>query len=885
MSVILQRLRYHRGEAIALWLAWLAIALTGFIVPAYWQTASESYLTREVDALTPRDRLLEFQNPVHFADGTLALINDILEETITRQDSMWRTAGLAPSNEPNFHQAFALPHPDRHIRLIDGQMPDPQADAPQVLLSSVVSRRAELKIGDTFNFTTDDTAPTLEVVGIFEAINPDDRYWQFHIILLDGVETPVGTRFRFDFGFIVAPQVFTDTIMPLSPEDVISQEVYTDALMTTPARAAERYQTLRRLERDFLQLNPQGDVITSLTPALDELLTRLDSVQSQMQILLGGGMLLLAGLVVITARVFRMRLYDWELMTRTGYRRAFIRRIYIPMLLLIALVAAGAGAIGAGLLASLTWSGLLIALSVSLLTVGLVVAMPQDDTTDNPFILRANFDGLLLAVAAVLLARELVFADVALLTPQTVLQQIADNLLIALVAAAGLGILLLRVLSGVFPAIKSRSYAIWAVLLLLMTGAGAAGGSYALDTYRWQEARWQTGGNVQIPVDPGTGASSIINDLPYAGVAHYQDTQNPNRPVNLIGLQPDAFSTMFPAYASRVDALQSAELPSLPGLELPDDAQALSVAVAANRQWPDDIKLQWIVRDARGVITRLPLDSRLDTPPEEFQTYTVDLPSTAHPPYRLTDFDIQTRDLDDLTIYLDTITLTMQDGTASVLQDFDTPAESWRLQTGLPDGLSDALSVTNIADSGRVSFRLTLEATPVASVRVPVNPPVRYVIPAVVSDVMAAQLGGRNNRTITPGTETDINLRMATGVRTLRLRAVDIISDFPTLNNEGRFVVMPLQPMLFALNDHADRNLVYDVNEIWLDAPADTLDKATLPDSAQFATVRYEALTRNILPTVPFVVLWIVFIVGLPTVCIATALSRSIRHKHQQSGD
>src|SRR5690606_8538964 len=128
------------------------------------------------------------------------------------------------------------------------------------------------------------------------------------------------------------------------------------------------------------------------------------------------------------------------------------------------------------------------------------------------------------------------------------------------------------------------------VLLLIGTlalGTASLGLSATRDRGAWSAAERATGGSARLALDPARvdPAGVAWADLPgvQSGVPLMRAAGDPGsisrRPVQIIGVDPDAIPAEFAELQQAAELLRGIETPPAPGLALPAEASALSVQV------------------------------------------------------------------------------------------------------------------------------------------------------------------------------------------------------------------------------------------------------------------------------------------------------------------
>ena len=154
------------------------------------------------------------------------------------------------------------------------------------------------------------------------------------------------------------------------------------------------------------------------------------------------------------------------------------------------------------------------------------------------------------------------------------------------------------------------------VLLLIGTlalGTASLGLSATRDRGAWSAAERATGGSARLSLDPGRLEPARVawTDLPgvQSSVALMRAAGDPGsisrRPVQIIGVDPDAIPADFAELQQATEPLRGIETPPAPGLALPAEASALSVQVYSLPSRDADappvaVQLTAYLEDARG---------------------------------------------------------------------------------------------------------------------------------------------------------------------------------------------------------------------------------------------------------------------------------------------
>lgn len=425
------------------------------------------------------------------------------------------------------------------------------------------------------------------------------------------------------------------------------------------------------------------------------------------------------------------------------------------------------------------------------------------------------------------------------------------------------------------------------VLLLIGTlalGTASLGLSATRDVGGWNKARQDTGGSVNIQINhrissyeathwEGFDGVNGVSPLIFQRGVAFRDQSGA---VNVVGVDPESFTTTFPEYASLVEALEGEQI-AHSGIELPFNAAELQVQVwstsIASEGLPEpSIRLKAYIQDANGVpITILltqvavvsdtdtlggqstPTISRPPTTPERWMTFSGRIPLVGKAPYRLwrVGIDSQQADLTSFshTLYLDYWQTVDSNGTATPIDSQDDPALWQSAVAPLPyTGVwfnydaryIAANSVQFISNTSgepifdgdralRVDYQITRSISRSNEPSIGVNLQTIDRVPAVISSGFATDFRATTVNTRTPrlavGDTRDIVLDLPTGRVTLGLEIVGIIDEFPTLSQaepaQRNFIILPLDTAKLLLNqaliDAPSLSNVAEVNTVWLE--------------------------------------------------------------------
>ena len=461
------------------------------------------------------------------------------------------------------------------------------------------------------------------------------------------------------------------------------------------------------------------------------------------------------------------------------------------------------------------------------------------------------------------------------------------------------------------------------VLLLIGTlalGTASLGLSETRDKGAWSAAREETGGSARIVVDPArldtqtirwdqlpgvSSAATLLHTVGDAGSAVQRD-------VHIFGVQPDAMAAAFPVMAGAVRPLDDVQVPPPPGLELPENADQLTVQVYSLPQGnPADpavsVQLTAYLQDAIGVPYRVGLalpetvvmadveddDSAIDVPPtatDQWLTFNGDMPERGHAPYRLMRIGINSvagnLDAFEHTIYIDRIATLDIFGTVTSLESFETETNAWaeatvsnpyaaswvtnpgvsRVTGVSPQIVSAPGDVPEIEGAGmmRLEYQMGRVGGRQREPSIVVNEPHLDRIPVVINQTFAEQFAGRGSfRTaadepLAVGDTQNVILNVGSGSVEIGYVVAAIVDDIPSVEAQDPFMITRLDLIQPVINQAASTAHFFTDSEIWLELPgrepsnALETEIADLGDgvaSVVWAWDRYGEIQREPLPS------------------------------------
>lgn len=473
-------------------------------------------------------------------------------------------------------------------------------------------------------------------------------------------------------------------------------------------------------------------------------------------------------------------------------------------------------------------------------------------------------------------------------------------------------------------------YAQLVLLLIgtLALGTASLGLQATRDKGGWETAVEETGGVARVDLDLSQGI--LGDEIPWSNfdsvtgatgllIQNSSPVQEVNSQglVKIIGLNPQEFADTFPEYASQVEALSDVTDIERSGIVLREDAAQLQVQVwsesIADEGIPEaTVILQAYLQDANGVPFRITLqqpqvavvndsgttiDTGLQpTPPGRWVTLSGNMPISGIAPYRLwrVGFATQQGEVNSFshTLYMDLWQTVDEEGTATAIDnqenlDLWTEAIAERPYPGTWESLNierrqiigiETLELVGTDENtpvfdGNEAMRVDYTISPIRNAvtepSIGINMHEVGRIPVIVSDDFAIEYkprGSTLNDPLQPGDQRDIQLNIGVGTVNLGLDVIDIIDDFPTLDEtvrEHSFIIMPVNTSRLMLNqvlyNRAETSVANftNVNQVWLNLEErkptttlkDELDQIEGVSSSFFAWDRFLEIQREPLPS------------------------------------
>jgi hypothetical protein len=426
------------------------------------------------------------------------------------------------------------------------------------------------------------------------------------------------------------------------------------------------------------------------------------------------------------------------------------------------------------------------------------------------------------------------------------------------------------------------------VLLLIGTlalGTASLGLSATRDRGAWSAAERATGGSARLSLDPGRLEPARVawTDLPgvQSSVALMRAAGDPGsisrRPVQIIGVDPDAIPVDFAELRQAAEPLRGIETPPAPGLALPAEASALSVQVYSLPSRDADappvaVQLTAYLEDARGVPLRVPLappDAALaagDVSGETVQTpasaqpvptltgewlnFSGELPPRGKRPLRLVRIGINSRqgnlDAFEHAIYLDRLAVVDAFGKATTLSDFEPDGATWAEArvanpyagswTSQASNQNRVLGVRARSVTGEVPgvegptvLRLEYFMNKISGVMrepsIVVNEVQTGRVPVVVNRAFAELFGGRGptrtaiDKPLEPGEMRNLILNMGPGSVEIGYEVVGVIDTLPSVDARDPLLITLTDRIRPIINQASSSSVFFDENEVWLEMP------------------------------------------------------------------
>ena len=412
-------------------------------------------------------------------------------------------------------------------------------------------------------------------------------------------------------------------------------------------------------------------------------------------------------------------------------------------------------------------------------------------------------------------------------------------------------------------------------LVLLLIGTLALGtASLTLSetqrTSAWNQAQHEIGGNVSVSIDPhirdyGQDWESFHNVSQATSLMISEwDEAIPGETVSLIGVHPMEIATIMPEYEEMLFALEDAETPAYSGIEIPDDAQTITLDVypLLDTENPDEVietNITLELFNVMGVRVLLPMQTADNTIINEYIEYSATLSTEyGQAPWRLVGIRFSPRSGTasriEHAVYLDNLVAHSGDEEETLVYGFEPDTFSELLWDSNSSAFSsmyvptnDTEQVTQGETSLRVRYRIvrtnriftTLNFNQQSTARIPV----------LVSSTFANRFGMRagQRRPLEVGDElaTEIELPVSSNapIRAVRVvyRIDGIIDNFPSVAANAPYLISRVDLLRWQLNQSTDSSNYFDVNYIWLD----TLTREPLSELTTAIQNTPEAISIN----------------------------------------
>ncbi|MCC6803687.1 MAG: hypothetical protein IT319_12460, partial [Anaerolineae bacterium] len=359
LSFILNRMWRARREMLIL-LAALSL-VTGFLAlgPLYLRTLGESALRYAIANASPRELTLSLTSPRPFDLSDRPIVARELGEVASGVEALATLNGLI-CNQQTPDLCFGDDNPSAYMplayipaayerlterfALVDGAFP---AGANQAAITPKTAAQSRLAIGDTITFYPNTPkALTIEIVGILDPVQRDDRFWLYQTPIIDGQVTDVTENFqRFDMGVIMTESAYAEQVAPIAPFGTRYEwyiETNTDALRAAGLNTLTA--ALANIERHFRLDDPDLRVAGGLPSLLDQFQTDLLAVEGTVILFAVGVLLLLIyQLMTTTALLLERQTVEWSSINSRG---GSSEQLIVMQAITMAILAAAAFAVG-----------------------------------------------------------------------------------------------------------------------------------------------------------------------------------------------------------------------------------------------------------------------------------------------------------------------------------------------------------------------------------------------------------------------------------------------------------------------------------------------------------------------------------------------------------
>ncbi len=354
LSFILNRMMRARREMLML-LAALSL-VTGFLAlgPLYLRTLGESALRYAVASANSRQLTLSLTSASPFSLADRPIITRELGAVASGVEALTMMNGsicnrvsagrcFGDDNDraymPLAYVPVAYERLSERFALVEGAFPTGDG---QIAITPKTAARSQLAVGDPITlYPNTPQALRLQIVGILDPIQPDDRFWISQSVIVNGQVVDVTENLqRFDMGVILTESAYADQIVPLVPSGTRYDwyiETDTDALRAAGLTGLTT--ALANIERAFRLGDPDARLIGGLPALLDQFQSNLLAVEATVILFAVGVVLLLIyQLMTTTALLLERQMLEWSsINSRGGSATQLIRMQAVTMTILAGL--------------------------------------------------------------------------------------------------------------------------------------------------------------------------------------------------------------------------------------------------------------------------------------------------------------------------------------------------------------------------------------------------------------------------------------------------------------------------------------------------------------------------------------------------------------------
>ena len=257
--------------------------------------------------------------------------------------------GTPPS--PNCYQPYAFDDLADRVVIIEGRLPERSAPPAEVsgsgvsdenqefnelgwynrgqveaVITSVVAEEAEIEIGSRFfmgNIFLDGSGAltSVKIVGVVEAIDPNDPFWAGNGMFLTGADIPIGNTgaTRFDFGLAFDPVSYEDWVAPVVPGTSYIWRMDTDPKIITANNAGDVTSGIDSVRNQVRENDPTAQIFSGYTGLISGYGDRVQEAEGPIVFLSGAVLiLLLYHLVTTVSLVLQQQGKEWSTLTARG---------------------------------------------------------------------------------------------------------------------------------------------------------------------------------------------------------------------------------------------------------------------------------------------------------------------------------------------------------------------------------------------------------------------------------------------------------------------------------------------------------------------------------------------------------------------------------------